>query len=162
MGPDGKEQNFSKLDLPQLMTAVRVYNATLIFGTGGFAVFNVIAVATLVTVVMGLGAAIIWAITSNLRQGERFRQQLGERLDRLRLPGALRRFGIDPARYLHSQPITTIEDQMRKCRACEQTVRCDDTLATHVAPEDLAFCPNFPELQKLAAPSQGERQRERL
>ncbi|MGF1614706.1 MAG: hypothetical protein ACFCVA_12595 [Gammaproteobacteria bacterium] len=122
--------------------------------------FNVIAVATLVTAVMALGAAIIWAITSNLRQGELFRQQLGGRLDRLRFSGALRRFGIDPARYLHSQPIVTIEDQMRKCRACEATVRCDDTLATRGAPEDLAFCPNFPELQKLDAHSHGERQRE--
>jgi len=122
-------------------------------------VFNVIALAVIVLAVIALGAAIIWAITSNLRQGEAFRQKLGERLGRLRLEGALKRFGIDPARYLHTQPIVGIEDQMRKCRTCEETVRCDDTLAKPAfQEEDFAFCPNYPELQKVAAHSLSQRQ----
>lgn len=114
--------------------------------------FNVIALAVIVLAVIALGAAIIWAITSNLRQGEAFRQRLGERLGRLRLEGALKRFGIDPARYLHTQPIVGIEEQMRRCSTCEETVRCDDALAKRaVQKDDFDFCPNYPELQEAAA-----------
>lgn len=123
--------------------------------------FNVIALAVIVLAVITLGAAIIWAITSNLRQGEAFRQKLGERLGRLRLQAALKRFGIDPARYLHTQPIVDIAEQMRKCTACEETVRCDDTLAKHASrEEDFVFCPNYSELQNLAGHSRLERQEE--
>lgn len=120
--------------------------------------FNVLAVAVIVLAVIALGAAIIWAITSNLRQGEAFRQQLGERLGRLRLQGGLQRFGIDPARYLHTEPIVGIEDQMRQCRACEETARCDDTLGKPAfQEEDFAFCPNYSKLQDMVAPSRSQR-----
>jgi hypothetical protein len=145
------------------MTAVCVYNAALIFGTGGFAVFNVIALALIVSAVIALGAAIIWAITSNLRQGEAYRQKLGERFARLRLGAALERFGLEPARYLHTQPIVSIEDQMRKCSTCEETARCDDTLAKPTSRgEDFRFCPNYPELQKAAASFRSERRAEQV
>lgn len=124
-------------------------------------VFNVIAVAVIVLAVVGLGAAIIWAITSNLRQGEAFRQKLGERLGRVRLQGTLERFGIEPASYLHTQPIVGIEEQMRKCSSCEVTERCDDTLAKPTArKEDFVFCPNYAELQHIAAQSHAQRPRQ--
>jgi hypothetical protein len=126
-------------------------------------VFNVIALGVIVVAVITLGAAIIWAITSNLRQGEAFREKLGERLSRLRLQAALKRFGIDPARYLHTQPIIGIEEQMRKCTACGETVRCDDALDKHASQEeDFDFCPNYPELRKLARHSRVERQEEHI
>lgn len=121
--------------------------------------FNVIALAVIALAVIALGAAIIWAITSNLRQGEVFRQKLAERLRRLRLQGALERFGIDPARYVHTQPIVSLEDQMRKCATCEETVRCDETLAKPASKQgDLVFCPNYSELQKAAARAPSERE----
>ena len=123
--------------------------------------FNVVALAIIVLGVVSLGAAIIWAITSNLRQGEAFRQKLGERLSRLRLHGALKRFGIDPPNYLHTQPIVDIEDQMRKCSSCEETERCDDKLARPVAEEeDFGFCPNDSELQRVVAQLRSQRQAE--
>ena len=120
--------------------------------------FNAIAVAVIVLAVIALGAGIMWAITSNLRQGEAFRQKLGERLGRLRMQRALQRFGIDPEGYLHTQPIVGIEDRMRKCSTCEKTERCDDTLDKPAfQEEDFAFCPNYSKLQSLAAHSRSQR-----
>ena len=137
------------LDLCQAPLVISLYNNLLIFGTGGLAVFNVIALAVIVLAVVALGSGIIWAIGNNLRQGERYRQELGERLAQLRLQTALKWFGTDPGSYLHTQPIVDIEGQMRRCSTCEETVRCDVSLERNRPSEEFAFCPNYPELEKL-------------
>lgn len=111
--------------------------------------FNIVAVAVIGGAVAALGAAIIWAVATNLRQGEAFRNQLVDELSSLRLARALRRFGIDPSRYLYTQPIVEIEEHMHRCQTCNQVVQCEDALDRHQPPEDFAFCPNFTELEYL-------------
>jgi hypothetical protein len=120
-------------------------------------VFNTVALALIGGVLAVLGAAIIWAIATNLHQGEAFRNKLGEQLSGLRLARALRRFGIDPSRYLHTQPIVDIEEHMQRCRACKEVTECEHALDQHKPPEDFAFCPNYPELDHLRAKRHSER-----
>lgn len=109
--------------------------------------FKTIILIVLAGVVAVMGAAIIGLIARNLRQGEAFRQELAARLSRLRLQGALRIFGIDPARYLHTQAVADIEQHMQACAGCKETDRCDSTLYGGRPLEEFDFCPNYPALQ---------------
>ena len=91
--------------------------------------------------VLAFGIALLWAIGGNLRRGDEVRRKLARNLETLRLGRALKKFGIDTRKYLHSQPIVDIEGQMRNCRACGDLARCDDSLEEGTV-ADFDFCPN--------------------
>ena len=110
----------------------------------------------IVGLVAATGVAIVVAIIGNMREGEAYREQLAQRLGRLRLGRALVLFGVDPTRYLHTQRMVDIEDQMRGCVACAEITRCDDALERQRS-EDLSFCPNYDALTELGKPAQEPR-----
>ena len=77
-------------------------------------IFSQVLLAVLV-VMLGITALFVpYAIVRNLRQGLKFREALVQRADALRLGRMLRALGVDLAAYLHEQPLTRIEAQMRR------------------------------------------------
>ena len=111
-----------------------------------FIIFLLMIGATLL-----LGAALLWGIAGNMRQGDAVRRALAERLDALRLGRAVTLFGLDSEDYLHGQRIVDIEAQMRNCSHCNQLQRCDNSLEQGAAGDFANFCPNEGELRKLRA-----------
>lgn len=111
--------------------------------------FSTLSLIVIFLALAGTGAAIVWAIVRNLRQGERYRQRLLKRLKRLRLGGALPMFGIKPDEYLHTQPIVDIEEHMRLCKSCDVTESCDDALENRRF-EDFPSCVNYDSLQSIS------------
>ena len=103
-----------------------------------------------------MGVAIVWAVVRNLREGERDRQRLALRLKRLRLGGALPLLKIDPAEYLHTQPIAEIEKHMRQCEGCNDTERCDHALENQRL-DQIPECLNRPALDAISASLQKAR-----
>jgi type II secretory pathway component PulJ len=107
---------------------------------------------TLLAVVFALGLFAVllsWAIMRNLREGERFRARLANRLEQLRLHRLMRMLGMDPNRYLHEQPIVDAERHMRTCARCPESARCDQALEQE-QPESVApYCANYEDLQAL-------------
>lgn len=91
--------------------------------------------------ILTFGVVLIWAIGGNLRRGDQVRRKLARNLDTLRLGRALKMFGIDTERYLHSQRIVDIEAQMRNCSTCSDVSRCDNSLKKGAVVE-FDFCPN--------------------
>ncbi len=92
--------------------------------------------------VIGLAAALILTVRANYLTGRRFRRQLAERVNRLRLGRMLARRGIDVQEYLHRVPVVRLEQEARACEGCDQTATCDRTLARATSAAALDFCPN--------------------
>ncbi len=116
-----------------------------------FIVFLLMIGATLV-----LGAALLWGIAGNMRQGDQVRRRLARRLDALRLGRAVRLFGIDSHVYLHGQRIVDIEAQLLNCSHCNQLQRCDNSLETGTVGGFADFCPNEAALRNLRATALAE------
>lgn len=112
---------------------------------------SVITVTVLGVSFVVLMVGLLWAIGNNKRHGDEFHKNLARRLQQLRLSRALRMFGVDPTRYLHSERVVDVERHMRNCAACEETERCETSLADgNRSAEGFGFCPNYDELQKRA------------
>ena len=99
------------------------------------------------------------AILGNMQIGRRFREQLGDRLDGLRLKAMLKRRGIDEGAYLHQTPVVNIQNQMQRCSGCQATARCDSHLANSGESVEAAgeFCPNDGELRGIEIRPMAER-----
>jgi hypothetical protein len=112
-------------------------------------VLSGILLGLILAMIAYMGVRILWTITRNMRQGEKYRQELAIRLSDTCLPGLLRSFGIEPVRYLHSLPIPEIEKHLRACAACTQLPRCKEAATRNLSPEEYAFCPNHQDLLAL-------------
>jgi len=112
---------------------------------------TIIAMALLALVLLFFSVLLPLAIVFNLRAGERYRQGLAERIDRLRLGRMLAALGIDVNVYLSSERGLDIRDHIERCSACENTAECDDRLARNdVAPDSIGFCNNEASLRKIS------------
>jgi uncharacterized protein DUF6455 len=113
-----------------------------------------------VLVLLALGGMLLYtvltivvAIVRNLREGQRFRQTLAEKVRGLRLRKMLATLRIDLAGYLHRVPVVDIEKNMQACKACQAHAACDEALADDGKPAaDYGFCPNYDALKPLQQP----------
>lgn len=100
-------------------------------------------------VAFGVGslALIVWmilAIARNYRDGREFRRRIAQRLQDLRMHRMAKALGLDVERCLHDEMIVRIEENMRRCKACDEIEACDEKLAKGVAlsTDEIGFCPN--------------------
>lgn len=100
--------------------------------------------------VSGLAVALILTIRANYLTGWRFRQQLSERVNRLRLGRMLARRGINVQEYLHRIPVVQLDREARACEGCNQTRTCEEVLARGTAGTSLDFCVNHNEFSASA------------
>jgi hypothetical protein len=93
-----------------------------------------------------------YAIMRNVIVGMEFRKNLARKLEALRLGKMLTALGIDTRRYLHSETVLDIEDQMDRCAACQNTETCDDQLANGtIQAGKIDYCNNEASLQQIVA-----------
>jgi hypothetical protein len=111
-------------------------------------VFSVVVAILMLVLLLAAGAAMVWAIAGNMKQGMEVRRRLAARLQQLRLRRALTMFGVNAEEYLHTQRVADIEAQMRNCADCGELERCDSSLERGDA-EDFGFCPNEESLRDL-------------
>lgn len=90
-----------------------------------------------------------FAVTRDYKIGPCFRDELAQRIKLLRLEKMLTKINIKLKHYLHSMPVTKIENQIRSCESCPETSQCDHVLKQS-APDDLSFCPAFKALSQLS------------
>ena len=92
-----------------------------------------------------------FAILSNLRAGNRFREGLAQALDELRLARMLKYLGIDSAAYLHQEQALEIQKHMERCDSCDNKSQCDQVLAEDAPAqvESLGFCANIDDLKDM-------------
>lgn len=100
--------------------------------------------------VVGVIAALMLAILRNIRQGERWRESMLERMEGLRMGRALRQRGIDPRRHVHAESVLDLETQLRRCAHCERGEDCERALAEGRF-AGFGGCPNEADLARSAA-----------
>ncbi len=108
---------------------------------------SIVALTAASIALLALILSLFYAISVNIRQGEAVRRALVERLTQLRLHRILGLFNIDLGTFIHSQPLTDVERQMRTCAACKATDECDSALEKGTS--DLGFCGNREDLAGL-------------
>lgn len=114
-------------------------------------VFSLIVAGLLVVLTLFFAFMLTSAIVFNLKAGQRYRKSLATRVQQLRLSRMLTSLGIDVDRYLHSERIVDIEQQMQRCSACENTDTCDDQLTQgDIDVAEIGFCNNEQSLQDMA------------
>lgn len=97
-----------------------------------------------------------WAIYRNMSHGQNYRAALLKKLSSLRLRRMIDSLGLDADRYLHSLPVTDLEQRMHHCGQCPEQPQCDERLAegrNRIA--DVSFCPNLDSLRAEAARQHG-------
>jgi len=108
---------------------------------------NLLPLLILGMAVAGLAVALGLTIRANYLNGGRFRQQIAERVGRLRMGRMLARHGIDVREYLHRIPIVRLETEVRTCEGCNQTHTCDRALARETPGASFDFCANHEEFR---------------
>lgn len=95
---------------------------------------------------LGTLTLIVWmtlAIARNFRNGREFRRRIAQRLQGLRMHRMAKALGIDVEYCLHDEMIVRIEENMRRCEACEELAACDEKLAKGaLSTDEIGFCPN--------------------
>lgn len=81
------------------------------------------------------------------------RRELTTKINQLRYGKILTYFGINKNEFVHKVSLVEIENEMRTCISCKQTVQCDKTLDQTGIFDDgaLAFCPNTASIQNQRA-----------
>lgn len=115
---------------------------------------TLIIFAVLILVVLGLIAVTLKiAISGNVKVGQRLRDALLERLDRLPFKRMLKKRNIDASVYI-PEPLpeetgADIEKQLRNCETCTAVNECEESLAKEDATNrDYSFCPNDDSLKQ--------------
>lgn len=65
---------------------------------------------------------LINAIRKNFQTGQNFRIELMDAIKSMRFGKMLKKNNVSPQQFLHNHPITGIETQLKKCRACIKTL----------------------------------------
>lgn len=93
-----------------------------------------------------------YVIMRNVIVGMEFRKNLARQVNALRLNKMLTALGVDINRYLHSERIIDIEEQIDKCATCENTEICDDQLGKGaIQASNIDYCNNERSLQQIVA-----------
>lgn len=112
---------------------------------------NYLLLAILAIAFMVLGFGFLLLITRNMRQGRVVRQHLAKRVETLRMSRMLQSLGIDFNKYLHTEPVSKINESMNKCDVCVTTDTCDARLdKSDIALDNIEFCPNKDSLNEYA------------
>jgi hypothetical protein len=92
---------------------------------------------------IALTAWVALAIAANFRTGREFRARLAQRLQGMRMHRMAKALGIDVEQCLHGENVVRIEQNMRRCEACDELEACDEKLAKgELSVEEIGFCPN--------------------
>lgn len=115
-------------------------------------IFSVIVGGLLALFMLYVLLRMSYVVMRNVIVGMEFRKNLARQVNALRLNKMLTALGIDINRYLHSERIIDIEDQIGKCAACENTKTCDDQLGKGaIKASDIDYCNNEKSLQQIVA-----------
>ena len=117
-------------------------------------VLSVITLSVGALAIISLMAAFAWTIRENLRRGEAVRVHLAARLQDLPLARVLPLYGCTVMTYLHARPLLAIEQEFRRCKACEATEHCEAALRQRAGTTAFSFCPNQVALEQFAAQCQ--------
>ncbi len=112
---------------------------------------TIIALVLLTTMLVTFMVLLPVAIVFNVRAGEKYRQGLAEKVNRLRLGKMLAALGVDIDVYLNSERSLEIQQHIDRCAACGNTAECDDKLAKQdIDPDHIGFCNNEASLREIA------------
>jgi hypothetical protein len=112
---------------------------------------TIIALVLLTTMLVTFSVLLPVAIVFNVRAGEKYRQGLAEKVNRLRLGKMLAALGVDIDIYLNSERSLEIQQHIDRCAACGNTAECDDKLAKQdIDPDQIGFCNNEASLREIA------------
>ena len=109
---------------------------------------GVVAMVMIVGGLVALAVGLSRAISANYQRPDRRRDEVAERLDRVRLGRALHEFGVERREFLHRQPVTEMHAMVDRCANCATPEACGDALARGERPGD--YCPNAETLRMLA------------
>ena len=56
---------------------------------------------------------------------------------------------IDQHKYIHTQSIVDIENNIKQCQNCQAHHECDDAFFDNTQNQDIDFCPNQADLLKI-------------
>jgi hypothetical protein len=113
--------------------------------------FGQVFLAVLTLLFLFTLSSLVFSVVRNLREGLKFRRELGARVGSLRLHKMLARLGIDRTAYLHGVRVAETETHMAKCESCPTQAQCDQELAAEPADRpDYSFCPNEESLKRTA------------
>jgi hypothetical protein len=87
-------------------------------------------------------------IHRNVKAGQKFREQLLNRLEQFPIVKMLIKRNINVSEYLHSVPINDIEKQLQNCNKCSAKKECGDVLE-NVVEIPYSFCPNDEDFKKI-------------
>lgn len=113
---------------------------------------NLVALGILALALAAFMVLLPVAIVFNMKAGMKYRQELAQKLDSLRLGKMLAALGMDLDEYLASNPVVNIRDQMDRCTACNNTEECDDKLSSNAIDTDrIGFCNNEESLRDMVS-----------
>lgn len=93
---------------------------------------------------------LLTAITFNMKAGQKYRRQVAQAVNNLRLSKMLAALGINLEKYLHSTSMVDVHQQMKNCQACQHNTQCDEELASSsISIETVHFCNNKKHLRDM-------------
>ncbi len=112
---------------------------------------TIIALVMLALMLVTFTVLLPVAIVFNVRAGEQYRQDLAEKVNRLRLGKMLAALGVDIDVYLRSERSLEIQQHIDRCATCDNTAECDDKLSDQaIDPDNIGFCNNEASLREIA------------
>jgi len=97
----------------------------------------------LVLLLAGFMLRLSYTILINLINGRKFHHELEKEFNKLRLSNMLAALGISKTDYLYQNNVADINQQMKNCADCSNTVECDEKLAAPALNVDeIEFCNN--------------------
>jgi len=91
--------------------------------------FSISAVVVLAILMSGFIVMLGLNIVRNLRQGEKYRDVIEQRVNQLRLGAMAEHIGLSSRRLVHKVSAVDLHAQMVRCGGCEHTDACDKVLA---------------------------------
>ena len=113
-------------------------------------IMTMIVGGALLLLLTGFMLRLSYTILINLVNGRKFHHELEKEFNRLRLSNMLTALGISKTDYLYQNSVADINQQMKNCSDCSNTVECDEKLATpDLNVEEIEFCNNEADLIKM-------------
>jgi hypothetical protein len=106
-------------------------------------IISFILLGVLGLAIVTISVFFVLIISKNMKNGRKFRRDLAQRLNQLRMTKLLTALGLDFDIYLHQVPVHKITQSMSKCESCVTTSACDEKLSQPAIQQtDIEFCPN--------------------
>ena len=101
-------------------------------------------------VLTALGASLAYYIVmlairirSNVRIGQSFHDSLISEISHMRMGKMMDALGISKTKYIHQESVLDINHQIDNCKACDNTIECDEKIASNdIVVENIHFCDN--------------------